>query len=67
MNYSLDTPVNRKLYEITERDVPFAPAFVPKPPSEQDQSHRNMTWLQHRPQNLGNMFPKSESGRDKKK
>jgi len=67
MNYSLDTPVNRKLYEITERDVPFAPAFVPKHSSEQDQSHRNMTWLQHRPQNLANLFPKTESGRDKKK
>jgi len=67
MNYSLDTPVNRKLYEITERDVPFAPAFSPKHSSEQDQSHRNMTWLQHRPQKLATLFLKTESGRDKKK
>lgn len=67
MNYSLDTPVKRKLYEITERDVPFAPAFSPQHSSEQDQSHRNMTWLQHRPQKLANLFLKTESGRDKKK
>ena len=67
MNYSLDTPVNRKLYEITERDVPFAPVFQPKPPSETDQSHRRMTWLHHRPQELANIRIKTEFGRDKKK
>jgi hypothetical protein len=67
MNYSLDTPINRKLYEITERDVPFAPAFQPKAPSETDQSHRNMTWLHHRPQDIAKSHIKTESGRDKKK
>jgi hypothetical protein len=64
MNYSLDTPVNRKLYEITERDIPFAPAYQPPAPSETDQTHRNMTWLQQKPQAPLSM---PESGRDKKK
>jgi len=67
MNYSLDTPVNRKLYEITEKDVPFTPAFSPHPSSEQDQAHRNMNWLYHKPQKLASAFLKPESGRDKKK
>jgi hypothetical protein len=66
-NYSLDTPINRKLYEFTERDVPFAPAYQPKPPSETDQSHRNMTWLQHKPRELAKVFIATESGRHKKK
>jgi hypothetical protein len=66
-NYSLDTPINRKLYEITERDVPFAPAYQPKPPSETDQTHRNMTWLHHKPRELASNFIATESGRDKKK
>ena len=43
-NYSLDTPIKRKLYEFQERDVPFALAYQPKPPSETDQTHRAMTW-----------------------
>lgn len=64
MNYSLDTPVKRKLYEITEQDVPFAPAYQPSAPSETDQSHRNMTWLQTKPQTTQIT---QESGRDKKK
>ena len=63
-NYSLDTPVKRKLYEITEQDVPFAPAYQPPAPSETDQSHRNMTWLQTKPQTTQLT---QESGRDKKK
>jgi hypothetical protein len=64
MNYSLDTPVKRKLYEITEKDVPFAPAYQPPAPSETDQSHRNMTWLHHKPSTT---HITQESGRDKKK
>lgn len=64
MNYSLDTPTDRKLYKITEADVPFAPAYQPKPPSEIDQTHRNLTWLHHKPQQL---LSHPESGRDKKK
>ena len=63
-NYSLDTPVKRKLYEITEKDVPFAPAYQPPVPSETDQSHRNMTWLHAKPQATQLT---QESGRDKKK
>jgi len=66
-NYSLDTPINRKLYEITERDVPFAPAYQPKPNSETDQSHRNMTWLHYKAQVVGTQDMRPESGRDKKK
>jgi len=64
MNYSLDTPVKRKLYEITENDIPFAPAYQPPATSETDQSHRNMTWLSHKPSAIQ---IKQESGRDKKK
>lgn len=64
MNYSLDTPVKRKLYQITEQDVPFAPAYQPSAPSETDQSHRNMTWLHTKPQTTQLT---QESGRDKKK
>lgn len=64
MNYSLDTPVDRKLYTLTEADVPFAPAYQPKPPSETDQTHRNITWLHHKPSNVS---IRPESGRDKKK
>ena len=67
MNYTLDTPIKRKLYEFTERDVPFGPAYQPKAPSETDQSHRNMTWLLHKPRELASVHIASESGRDKKK
>ena len=64
MNYSLDTPIKRKLYKITEDDVPFAPAYQPPSPSETDQTHRNMTWLHHKPPTTQIT---QESGRDKKK
>ena len=66
-NYSLDTPIKKNLYAFQERDVPFAPAYQPKPPSETDQTHRNMTWLHHRPQTVAGTQLKSESGREKKK
>jgi len=64
MNYSLDTPIHRKLYKLTEDDLPFAPAYQPKPPSELDQTHRNITWLHHKTQDIST---RPESGRDKKK
>jgi hypothetical protein len=64
MNYSLDTPIKRKLYKITEDDVPFAPAYQPPHTSETDQTHRNMTWLHHKP-SISKIT--QESGRDKKK
>ena len=63
-NYSLDTPVNRKLYAFTDKDIPFAPAYQPKPPSETDQTHRNLTWLHHKPTVV--QIP-TVAGRDKKK
>jgi hypothetical protein len=63
MNYAVDTPIKRNMY-VPENDIPFAPAYQPKPPSETDQSFRNMTWLNHRP-TVSKI--KTESGRDKKK
>jgi len=67
MNYSLDTPTNRSMYQITEKDIPFAPAYTPAPPTETDQTHRQMTWLFHRPQDHA-VFPQQpESARQKKK
>lgn len=48
--YPLDTPVNRKLYIPGEEDTGFAPVISPPPASHQDQSHRQMTWLFHKPQ-----------------
>ncbi len=63
MNYAIDTPTKRNMF-VPENDIPFAPAYQPKPASELDQSHRNMTWLQHRPQTI-TAVPKS--ARDKKK
>jgi hypothetical protein len=65
-NYVLDTPTKRSVY-IPENDVPFAPAYQPAPPSETDQTHRNMTWLHHRPQTVAQYSIKTESARDKKK
>lgn len=65
-NYALDTPIKRSVY-IPENDVPFAPAFQPPAPSETDQTHRNMTWLHHRPQSVAQTHIKIESARDKKK
>ena len=63
-NYALDTPVNRKLYEFTEKDGSSEPAYKPKHTSETDQTHRNLTWLFHKPSAV--QIP-TESGRDKKK
>jgi len=64
-NYALDTPTKRSVY--VPDDVPFAPAYQPAPPSETDQTHRNMTWLHHRPQTVASYTIKIESARDKKK
>lgn len=43
MNYSLDTPIKRKVF-VPDNDVPFAPAFSPPNTTETDQTHRAMTW-----------------------
>jgi hypothetical protein len=67
MNYSLDTPVNRKLY-VPDIDTPFAPAYTPSNPSELDQTHRKMTWQHDSRQKVIGTQPKPESARaDKKK
>ena len=63
MNYAIDTPTKRNVF-VPENDIPFAPAYQPKPASELDQSHRNMTWLHHKPLTIDTV-PKST--RDKKK
>ena len=49
-NYALDSPVNRKVYVPGEDEIQFAPVEQPKPSQEQDQTHRNMQWLFHKPQ-----------------
>ena len=51
MNYALDSPINRKVYVPDRDEVPFAPVEQPKPAREQEQTHRNMQWLFHKPQN----------------
>jgi hypothetical protein len=62
--YAFDTPLlNPKVYVPGVSEVPFAPATWPKQPAETDQTHRNMNWLFHKPQNHA-VFPiQSESGR----
>ena len=62
MNYALDTPTKRNVY-IPENDIPFAPAFQPRPASETDQTHRNMTWLHHKPQSIADKPIKTEATR----
>jgi hypothetical protein len=56
MNYSLDTPIQRKVYVPGESEIPFQPVIYPKNSQETDQTHRNMQWLFHKPQNTG-IFP----------
>jgi len=65
MNYALDTPTKRNVY-IPENDIPFAPAFQPRPASEIDQTHRNMTWLHHKPQSIADKPIKTETTRKPK-
>jgi hypothetical protein len=55
-NYQLDTPVNRPIYVPDENESGFAPVINPPLPSQQDQTHRQMTWLFHKPQNHA-IFP----------
>lgn len=54
--YALDSPINRKVYVPGESEIPFAPVSYPKIPQETDQTHRNMQWLFHKPQNAA-IFP----------
>jgi hypothetical protein len=55
-NYSLDTPTKRKVYVPGEDEIPFQSIQIPKPSTETDQTHRNLTWLFHRPQDA-TVFP----------
>lgn len=55
-NYAIDSPINRKVYVPGEDEIPFAPTTVPKNAAETDQTHRNMTWLMHKPQDHA-VFP----------
>jgi hypothetical protein len=55
-NYALDSPINRKVYVPGEDEIPFAPVSAPKNAAEIDQTHRNMNWLMHKPQNHA-IFP----------
>lgn len=66
MNYALNTPVQRNLY-IPQENESMKLQLPPHTP-ETDQTHRNLQWLFHKPQNHV-IFPmSSESARvDKKK
>ena len=55
-NYSLDTPIKRKVYVPGEDEIQFAPVQIPKTSADTDQTHRNLTWLFHRPQDAS-VFP----------
>jgi hypothetical protein len=55
-NYALDSPIQRTVYVPGESEIPFAPVTAPKNAAETDQTHRNMTWLMHKPQNHA-IFP----------
>jgi hypothetical protein len=55
-NYSLDSPINRKVYVPGEDEIQFAPVSIPKTSANTDQTHRNLTWLFHRPQDAA-IFP----------
>ncbi len=48
-NYALHNPIKRKVYLPGEDDVGFAPIEEPMKNSETDQTHRNLTWLFHKP------------------
>ena len=50
MDYALNSPITRKVYVPEEDEVGFAPVEQPKKNTELDQTHRNMQWLFHKPQ-----------------
>lgn len=54
MDYSLNTPTNRTLYIPTADEQ--LKLKLPSYTSEQDQTHRNLQWLFHKPQNHA-IFP----------
>ena len=48
--YALDSPIKRKVYVPGEDEIPFQSVSQPKISQETDQTHRNMQWLFHKPQ-----------------
>ena len=66
-NYSLDTPIKRNVY-VPDVDIPFAPAYVPAPAPETDQTHRSMSWqFDKRQQVIGTQEPPKSGRLEKKK
>ena len=55
-NYSLDTPIKRKVYVPGRDETPSQPVSSEKLPQEVDQTHRNMQWLFHKPEYVA-IFP----------
>ncbi len=49
-NYVLDSPIQRKVYVPSEDEMPFQTVHYPAVSQETDQTHRNMQWLFHKPQ-----------------
>ncbi len=54
--YALDSPINRKVYVPGRDEIPFQTVEFPKNSQETDQTHRNMQWLFHKPQDAA-IFP----------
>jgi hypothetical protein len=50
-SYPLNTPTKRNLYIPGADESTSTPVIAPKHSGETDQTHRNMTWLLHKPQN----------------
>ncbi len=49
-NYALDNPIKRNVYIPSDFDIPFQIIKEPMKNSESDQTHRNLQWLFHKPQ-----------------
>jgi hypothetical protein len=50
MDYALNSPTKRQLYIPEKNETPHAPVEQPKKNTELDQTHRNLQWLFHKPQ-----------------
>ena len=65
MNYSLDSPIKRKVY-VPEKESGYKPDI--KHNSQLDQTHRNMTWqYDNRQQIIGNRSVPESARLEKKK
>jgi|UniRef100_A0A6C0AI68 hypothetical protein len=66
-NYVMNNPTNRKIYVPGDEEITSAPVTYPKNPAETDQTHRQMNWLHHKPQDHA-IFPiQSEAVKIEKK